>query len=265
MPSPSMQPYTERISIFPTTSSLRGTVIYIHGGGLIFGSRNDLPDPYIAAFNDAGFTIVALDYPFAPRCRTEAILGALEETISSLHDNGGLRGDRLILFGRSAGAYLALNLQARAIMRGEHLADRLISLYGYTDMQDKDFHRPSSWYQAFGYVDPLPDQPDADDFTTRFSLYVGLRQRGTWPETVLDATTTPIPDDVLRRLPPTFLAASAYDPDVPFRCSKHLATVIPQSSFYRVYDATDHDFDRDPASPHGLPMYQEIINWLQTD
>ena len=41
-------------------------VFYLHGGGLVYGERDDLPAPYVRAFADAGYTLVCADYPLAP-------------------------------------------------------------------------------------------------------------------------------------------------------------------------------------------------------
>lgn len=243
----------------------KGTVLYLHGGGLVFGSNTDLPPAYTSLFTTAGFDVVAINYPLAPQYRLEAILAAIEETISTLRGDGLLRGDRLVLLGRSAGAFLAIQLQARALARNEELANRLVALYGYADMTDREFTLPSAHFKAFGTVDPLPAMPDPDDFASRYSLYVGLRQRGAWSGMVMGQEDIAISDEVLAAFPPTFLAASAYDPDVPFRSSKRLAKAIPHARFYRVYDQTDHDFDRDPAGAHGLPLYREILEWLSSE
>lgn len=257
--------YPNNVLRSPVGGEAHGTVLYLHGGGLIFGSNTDLPPAYTALFTNAGYDMVAIGYPLAPQFRLEAILSSIEDTIGHLGNDGLLRGDRLILLGRSAGAFLALQLQARALKRNEALADRLVALYGYADMTGREFTTPSPYFQSFGTVDPLPTIPADDDFASRYSLYVGLRQRGDWPGAVLDGGDIAISDDALAVFPPTFLAASAYDPDVPFRSSKRLAKAIPRAQFYRVYDQTDHDFDRDPSGPHGLALYREIIEWLASD
>lgn len=257
--------YPNNVLHSPAVGDPHGSVLYLHGGGLIFGSNADLPPGYTTLFTNAGYDLVAINYPLAPQFRLEGILASIEDTIRHLREESLVRGDRLILLGRSAGAFLALQLQARALARNEVLADRLIALYGYADMAGREFTTPSPYFQSFGKVGPLPTMPADDDFASRYSLYVGLRQRGEWPSAVLDDRDIAISDNALAAFPPTFLAASAYDPDVPFRSSKRLAKAIPCAYFYRVYDQTDHDFDRDPSGPHGLALYREIINWLAND
>lgn len=45
-------------------------ILYLHGGGLLYGDRDDLPEPYRNLLLDAGYTLYCLDYPLAPRQRS---------------------------------------------------------------------------------------------------------------------------------------------------------------------------------------------------
>lgn len=243
----------------------QGTILYIHGGGLFFGTPHDLPQPYVRLFEHAGYDLIPLGYPLAPEHTLPQILDALEAHIARLLPT---IPTPVILFGRSAGAFLALQLEARAIRAGNHLADAIISLYGYADMTNRGFSSPSAHYAKLAPVpDTIMDQQTMapTDFDNRFLRYVGHRQRGTWVDAVLgrdNARTATIEPEVLSKFPPTFLAASVYDPDVPFGASKALAAAIPSTELVRLYDTTDHDFDRDTANPLGMQVYQRIIGWL---
>ena len=42
------------------------TILYLHGGGLLYGIKDDLPEIYINKFLDSGYDILLLDYPLAP-------------------------------------------------------------------------------------------------------------------------------------------------------------------------------------------------------
>ena len=49
-------------------------LFYLHGGGLLYGERDDLPTPYVNMLLSAGYTIVSADYPLAPEsCYSEII------------------------------------------------------------------------------------------------------------------------------------------------------------------------------------------------
>lgn len=247
----------------------KGTIIYIHGGGLIFGQPHDLPPEYVSAFNTAGYNLLAPNYPKAPKHTLPATLDSMEASIQAYADQGELRGDRSIYFGRSAGAFLATQLIARRIAIGNPVPDALISLYGYADTTFTEFHSPSPHYSTFGPIpEGLSDQatlPD-DRPDQRFLYYIAHRQRGTWPKVVLGAaadSNAVIPAEKLSQFPPTFLAASVHDPDVPFAASEALAATIPAARLLRLDVPGEHDIDRDPTGPYGLTLYREIIAWLK--
>jgi acetyl esterase len=63
-------------------------------------------------------------------------------------------------------------------------------------------------------------------------------------------------------LPPTILAAATLDPDVPYRMSKSLLKLIPDSTLITIYKEV-HDFDRDLNDEAGRLAYDEIIEWLE--
>lgn len=244
-----------------------GTIVYLHGGGLIFGHRDDLPTPYIRLFNHAGFDLVAIDYPLAPGATLPDILASIEASIAELD----VPSEGLVLLGRSAGAFLVHQLVARSARQGTQICSAIVSLYGYASIDDPAFRTPNAYYQSFAAVDTSVaiaaalDDATARDFAGRFSLYVGLRQQGTWADAVVG--DMPIEDTVvtrneLRAFPPTFIAHAIRDPDVPFRLSKELAAAIPERAFVRYYDTDEHDFDRAPDAQHGLPIYQHIVGWL---
>lgn len=60
----------------PTGTPLNQTIIYLHGGGLIWGSRFDLPEEYIQLFLSAGYHFLTLDYPLAPEVELPEIEAA---------------------------------------------------------------------------------------------------------------------------------------------------------------------------------------------
>ena len=37
------------------------TILYFHGGGLVYGTRNDFPESYLTRFLHAGYDFLALD------------------------------------------------------------------------------------------------------------------------------------------------------------------------------------------------------------
>lgn len=57
-----------------STITYQATLLYFHGGGLIFGQRDDLPETYLTLLTQAGYGILAIDYLLAPESRLDLII-----------------------------------------------------------------------------------------------------------------------------------------------------------------------------------------------
>ena len=108
---------------------VKAAIIYFHGGGLLYGRRKDLPRPHLNTLTQAGYAIIAFDYPLAPAAKLEMIMNDVESSIQYYIDHS----DELIespkssegslpyfLWGRSAGAYLCLMQQQRNLHTGTY-------------------------------------------------------------------------------------------------------------------------------------------------
>lgn len=255
------------------------TLFYFHGGGLIYGSRLDLPQTYLNQLQAAGFDLIALDYPLIPECHLDTILNCLISGINwgldELQTLTYKKKNNYLLFGRSAGAYLALLLSSSLYQeRLDRKPCGVISFYGYYSLLDRGLLSPSYYYQQYP---TLPDQMilpliKKEPITSalieqRFPLYLAYRQTGKWVTNILgpnlNATDFSLTDGQLVTLPPVFIAASTGDQDVPFHYSKELHDKLPNSQFYQV-NQLPHDFDRDTTNPVGKDAYQAMINWINT-
>lgn len=255
--------------------SKKTTVIYFHGGGLIYGSRHDLPEMYRNIFLRAGYDFLAIDYPLAPESGLETILEVsrasvvhyLEESATKF----GLANSRYVLFGRSAGAYLAFMTCHALIACGAPVPKAILSLYGYSRLDEKAFLSPSAFYRAFPSLSAAHKEKIVGDFPitegsleTRFALYADARKEGSWIRTLcgdLAPETYSLSADRLAQFPPVFLSASTMDPDVPFRMSKSLLPVLRNAHLVPIYGEV-HDFDRDTLDPQGAAVYREIVSWM---
>ena len=271
-------------------------IIYVHGGGFLYGERDDLPRPYLDLMCAAGHTVLALDYPLAPECPLEACVDATTRAVAHLVRTrlSELGCTRYVLFGRSAGAYLVLAVGARlcgdsagcgeACGGGRPVAAELppipapsgiLDFYGYHDLTAPFVWEPSGHYAAMPAVSAdlvahMADAPGSVVVTsapkaTRYGLYLYARQTGRWGELLgLDAEAAQrlslSPADIAV-LPPVFLAASTGDNDVPFGQSKALARAASDATMYTVY-YLDHDFDRDTTRPEGRTAYERALAWL---
>ncbi|SCZ79615.1 alpha/beta hydrolase [Acidaminobacter hydrogenoformans] len=258
------------------SSPSKPTILYFHGGGLLYGTRDDLPEAYIQLLTRAGHNLISFDYPLAPESRLSVIIDTVIKAILWFTQHAKttlqLSDNKYVLFGRSAGAYLCL-LAASRIQMTEHQAPEAISAYyGYASLDLINFRTPSKHYLSFLHVDDRtvqslikPDPIAYAPIEQRFALYLYARQSGTWLNFLLNENDQvldyALSDNELSILPPTFLAASTTDEDVPFKASKELSKTIPNSTLFTVY-GLNHDFDRDLNNEAGIHSYQKLLEWL---
>lgn len=250
----------------------KGNILYLHGGGLVYGSAHDLPKPYVDQITQAGYNLVSLAYPLAPEVKLDAILTSVQHGVEWFLKNAAptlnLDTNRYILFGRSAGAYLAVQTAAHI----DQKPDGLWLFYGYHTLKEASFQIPSRHYaqypklepgliQALTQPTPLTEGPKE----TRFAMYLYYRQSGKWIADILptgkksaDYSLSPTE---LNELPPAFLTASTADPDVPYRLSKMMAAQIPNATLETI-ESDEHDFDRTTTDTIGKDVYTKALNWL---
>ena len=272
-----------KIKVPATVHALEGfsngcAIVYYHGGGFLYGERGDLPEPYIDMITAAGYTLVAVDYPLAPEwpleCSVELSFQALSQLIE--HELAELGCDRYVLFGRSAGGYLALKMAAELASKRPDLQQpaAIWDFYGYWNLEDPFVSTPSAHYAAMPAVDtatvnaltgPSGSLVFEGPKATRFSLYVHARQQGSWGRMLgvdeNNAAALSLTREDLERLPPVFITASTGDNDVPLKQSKSLMRAAKQRQMHQVY-YLEHDFDRDTANPVGRETYQAALAYL---
>lgn len=257
------------------TMTYRATILYLHGGGLMFGQRDDLPEEYITLLTEAGYGVLALDYLLAPESKLEVILDNLQQSVDWFLEKGAetlnVPTSDYYVMGRSAGGYLALYASVHAAQQPLGV----ISLYGYFNLNEAAFNMPSRHFLNYQKV---PDQMlrslvhqgplVAAPMEERFPLYLAARQRGNWMSELTSkaehATTYSLTKTQLADLPRTFIAAATKDPDVPVRQSKLLANYIPNTELV-LLESDEHDFDRTSIQQHGLPLYHQLVEWLMVD
>lgn len=259
-----------KASFFPAakTAAKNRTLLYFHGGGFLFGEREDLPKPYLELFLESGLNVLSFDYPLAPETPLSEIVDCLEEAVRWFLENYQtqlkLSEPDFFLFGRSAGGYLASILTTNNY---EHQRG-LIRFYGYHHFEHSAFVLPSAFYQRFPKVPPLIAQqsikkrPTTDgSLAERFSLYLSARQYGNWLSylgPITDKLT--VNNEQLKQFPPVFMAHCQKDPDVPIDSSRQLSEAVERCLFLEL-DLDEHDFDREENSA-AIEVYQKLIGWL---
>src|SRR5579862_9397339 len=67
---------------------VRPALLWIHGGALIAGGREDIRREQLQRYLDAGFTVVSIDYRLAPETKLKAIIEDLQDAYAWLHTKG---------------------------------------------------------------------------------------------------------------------------------------------------------------------------------
>jgi len=241
---------------------LRPCVMWIHGGGLIFGSRTMSPRPFLVqALIDRGFVIASVDHRLAPEVKLEEIVADVASLWRWLHEAGpGLFGadpKRICAAGASAGAFLSLIAGYKLLPKPRAVA----SLWGFGDITAPWEANPSEHYLTAPLVSrnsalaslaltPIPTAGGDD----RSTFYVYCRQHGLWLQEV---TGHSLPDGKeflyqycpLRHIdeafPPTVLVHGLNDSDVPSSESDCLAVALRDKR-------VQHEYHSLPGVGHGF-------------
>ena len=246
----------------------KACLLYFHGGGLLYGSRTDLPELHKETFTKAGYEILAFDYLLAPVSKLDDIFADVR---SSIDGAGELVGNDLPLFlwGRSAGAYMMLVVAASGQLKKQPAG--VLSWYGYGFLVEHWYETPSAYYQQFPEVgehclDSIPDEPFVEgSLDDHYNVYVYARQSGNWKKLLYTdrdkyfylyyslraCDTFPIP---------LFCAHSTGDPDVPYKEFFELCNRYNPTRF--VAQADIHDFDRDPENEFTPRLLDASIAFL---
>ena len=91
---------------------IRPVVIWIHGGCLMGGSRDNLGEKERVRYVNEGYVVVSIDYRLAPAVKLAAIIEDLQDAYRWVREQGPelfrIDPDRIAVIGSSAGGYLTL-------------------------------------------------------------------------------------------------------------------------------------------------------------
>lgn len=253
-------------------SDPQACILYFHGGGLLYGSKNDLPELHIDTLTRAGYVIVAYDYPLAPAAKLPAILEDVRASISHYICHPLQYYSKELpyfLWGRSAGAYLCLIAAAYGQFPQQPLG--ILSYYGYGFLCDHWFQSPSPYYNSLPRVnesclESLPgDIETTGDLMTHYSIYVYARQTGKWFSLLYEGREKFFYLDFTLRtcekLPcPLFAAHATNDTDVPFDEFRELCSRYQPKTFIAACDV--HDFDREEDNPFTRKLLENTLSFL---
>ncbi len=229
---------------------MRPTLVYIHGGALINGSRASVPRRLLDLAQQEGYVLVSIDYRLAPEVKLPAIIEDLKDAFTWIREKGPTlfhaNPEKLVVSGGSAGGYLTL-------MSGicvEPQPTALVAYWGYGDVDGPWYTQPSAHYRQ---AVPLIAKEEAYsgvggkvlsgvDFSVsgdtprdRGRYYRYLRQNGLWTREVtgFDPATQrqeldpycPV-RNVTSEYPPTILIHGTEDTDVPYALSVNMAAAL---------------------------------------
>ena len=242
----------------------RSVVVWIHGGALINGHREDVPGWLVETCRESGFVLVSVDYRLAPETRLPEIVQDIEDAIRWLRGEGSqllsALPDRVAAVGESAGGYLALT----AGFRAHPPLTAVVSLWGYGDLIGPWYTQPSP-HPCHHQVQLPPEEayrqvsgPPLTDGRRRKgdgeAFYQFCRQQGLWPKAVsgwdpqweADKFRPLMPvANVTAHYPPTLLIHGDRDTDVPHDQSVLMATELAKHE-------VEHRLLSIPGAEHGL-------------
>ncbi len=251
----------------------KSAILYLHGGGLIFGERDDLPNYHLQRLTDEGHVIITIDYLLAPATKLPEILEDLQGSLSTILDKfeEWLGQDiPYFLWGRSAGAFLSLWLGGKGNLTPP--PQGVISFYGYGFLADNWYESKNDYfnktYPALDatWLDQASDEPTVEgDPRDTMGIYIYARQSGTWKELVYGEDDSHFLDRYsLRDLEtypvPLFLTHATGDYDVPYEEFQALVEKYEATTF--VVESQEHDYDRNTAIEETVDLLDKMIAFL---
>ena len=239
-------------------------VVWIHGGGLINGHRESIPQWLTDACRESGHALVSLDYRLAPETQLPEIIADIEDAFRWIRASGKelFQADpkRVAVVGGSAGGYLTLVTGHRVQPR----PTALVSLWGYGDIIGPWYSQPSphprhhkgkmSRDEAYAQVTGAPVADSRERQGNGGAFYQFCRQQGLWPKAVSGwdphqepqkfAPFMPV-KNVAGDFPPTLLIHGDNDTDVPHEQSVLMAAELKKSQ-------VPHELLTVAGAEHGL-------------
>ncbi|WP_102273728.1 alpha/beta hydrolase [Cytobacillus massiliigabonensis] len=252
-------------------------IVYIHGGGLIFGTRTDMKEEQINLYLQAGYNVCTIDYRLAPESELTAIKQDIEDALIWLKEQGagtfGFDPDRMAVIGSSAGGYLALlsgTFQVRP--------NAIVSFYGYGDIAGDWSRQPSPYFSKMTAVPEVlvhqliqKEALSEGPIERRFAIYLYCRQQGKWID-YLTGNKEEAPDvfcplkKIDKNYPPTLLLHGDADDDVPYEQSVFMREALNGAGIKNkliTIENGKHSFDENMKDPAVAETFKEVLRFLK--
>lgn len=255
-------------------------VVYIHGGGLIWGTRKEISDDMIRLYTENGFALFSIDYRLAPETKMLEILEDVQDAIDWIITKGAeqfsINPQKIAVVGSSAGGFLALSTGTF-----KNKPSAIVSFYGYGDILGKWATSPSKYYCQKDMVPQNVANTLISDKTLteasvekRFLLYVHGRQQGTWINLITGTMQESNKEElkkycpihnVTKDYPPTLLLHGTKDMDVPYEQSVFMrAAIIKESVEAKLITVLngEHVFDQEFHDPKVQNALLQVADFL---
>lgn len=265
--------------LYQTDKKHAPLIIYIHGGGLIWGTQKDINQEQVKLFNEHGYHVLSIAYRLAPETKLPEIITdiehALEWAMNDLTEHLAYNREKIIVMGNSAGGYLSL-------MTGsfKQKPQAIVSFYGYGNILGDWYLTPSEFFNKMPQVNRtlafqlIRNQEIAEaPITTRYAIYLYCRQQGVWTDFVADPLTTSTSD--LQQYCPAEIADSTYPPtlllhgdadeDVPYSESVQMHEVLKKQNVKtKLITIPDgkHQFDEAMDDPIVNDALQQVLQFI---
>ncbi|WP_230199449.1 alpha/beta hydrolase [Bacillus ndiopicus] len=255
-------------------------IAYIHGGGLLWGEKEEISDDLIQLYTNNGYGLFSINYRLAPETKIEHILDDVQDALNWLTTEGpkefSIDASKIAVIGSSAGGFLALSTGIFATK-----PRAIVSFYGYGDISADWATKPNSHYCEKDKVSKeMAQQLIGNAVLTnasveeRFLLYLYARQTGEWIQLITDLNPA-LHVDELKKLspmynvsadyPPTLLLHGTKDVDVPYLQSVFMrAALIKENVKAKLITIPngEHVFERDFHNPTVQNALQEVLDFL---
>lgn len=272
--------FTLEADYYGTNRTNAPVVVYIHGGGLLWGTKEELSDEMIEMYTKNGYGVFSINYRLAPQTKLQDILVDVQDAINWIElevpKQFSIDSKKMAVVGSSAGGFLAL---CTGTFKNKPRA--IVSFYGYGDISADWATNPNSFYCQKDLVSKeMTKHIITNDVITeasvedRFLLYLYARQTGEWIQEITGINPANNKEELLKfcpihqvtkDFPPTLLLHGTNDVDVPYLQSVFMrAALIKENVKAKLITIPngEHSFDKDFHNPVVQNALKEVLDFL---
>lgn len=243
------------------TQSNVPVVIYIHGGGLLWGTKEELSEEMIQLYGRNGYALFSINYRLAPETKLPEILEDIADALQWIQTEGpklfSINPKKVAIVGSSAGAFLALST---GTLKNKPVA--IVSFSGYGDLTADWATHPSTYYLEKDLVtknmlqNSLTKEVKTEaSVQERFLLYLYARQSGEWMQQITGRY--PLTNQELSKYSPIFHITESYPPTLFLHGTNDQDVPYVQSVFMRAALIKEHVKTKLITIPNGEHVFEK--------